>query len=319
MNDAESDDGESEDAVRDVIDRSESGAPAAGKAVRDRFSADEIFQRIVASADEEISVGRRKRLLSGVAAGFAITLTFLGHAAGAAVSENEFVVAALYPIGFVYIIVGRYQLYTENTLPPVALVLTRLASVPLLFRIWGIVLLGNVVGAALGVLVLAKGGVFSPETAHVAAEFGRKGLHTDWWAVFFKAVFAGWLVASVVWLDHAARDTISRVVLVYFAFYMISAANLYHVVVTASDALYLVFTGNAGLFAVTIEFWLPVLLGNTLGGVILVALVNYGQTEERRVADQKQQTELSVREWLLGGYAGRSRIQIVDETETDSR
>lgn len=310
-------DSPSGDDVREAIDRADSGAPAAGKAVRDRFTSDEIFQRVVASADEEVGSSNRELLFSGLAAGFAITLTFLGHAVGATVSANEFVAALLYPIGFVYIILGRYQLYTENTLPPVALVLTRLASLPLLFRIWGIVLVGNVVGAGLGVFVLAKGGVFSPETAHAAAEIGKEGITVGWWALFSKAVFAGWLVAGVVWLDHAARDTISRVVLVYFVFYTISAANLYHVVVTASDALYLVFTGEAGVVPVTTELWLPVLLGNTIGGVILVALVNYGQTEKRRIGEQAERSELTVREWLTGKYGGEARASTDDEVDAE--
>lgn len=309
----------SDDDVREGVKRAESGAPAAGKAVRDRFTVDEIFQRIVASADEEVAASSRELFLSGLAAGFAITLTFLGHAVGAASSANDVIAAVLYPVGFVYIIVGRYQLYTENTLPPVALVLTRLASLPLLLRIWGVVLLGNIVGAGLGALVLAKTGVLSPETAQAAAEFGKKGLKTGWWALFFKAIFAGWLVAGVVWLNHAARDTISRVVLVYFVFFTISAANLYHVVVAICDALYLVFTGSGGVIDLITAFWLPVLLGNTIGGVVLVALVNYGQTQKHRVAEQEMQAELSVREWIFGGYAGRDRVSTADMTETDRR
>lgn len=290
----------SDEDVRQSIDRAESGAPAAGKAVRQRFSADEIFQRVIASADEEVEATDRELVLSGVAAGFAITLTFLGSAVGATVTSNEFLAALLYPIGFIYIILGRYQLYTENTLPPVALVLTRLESVPGLLRIWSLVLIGNVLGAGLGAFVLAHSHVFEPETARIAGEFGKEGLRLGWWALFYKAIFAGWLVAGVVWLDHAARDTISRFVLVYFVFYTISAGNLYHVVVTACDALYYVFIGGAPLSVVFSEFWLPVLLGNTIGGVFLVTLVNYGQTQERRVPTQESRPRLSAREWFFG-------------------
>lgn len=305
----------SRDEMRRVVDRAESGAPAAGRAVRDRFTTDEIFQRVVASADTEVGSSVRELALSGLAAGFAITLTFLGHAVGATVSSNVFIAALLYPLGFIYIILGRYQLYTENTLPPVALLLTRLVSVPLLLRIWGVVLLGNLVGAACGVFVLAHTHVLAPEAAHAAAEFGREGVETGWWTLFFKALFAGWLVAGVVWLDHSARDTISRFVMIYIVFYTISAAKLYHVVVTACDALYLVFTGSMGLWPLFAEFWLPVLLGNTVGGVVLVTLVNYGQTTERHFAEEESLSRLSVREWLLGSGA-RTQPSPTGESES---
>ncbi len=132
----------------------ESGAPTVGSVVADRFSSDEVFQRIVADADHEITSGGRELFFSGLAAGFAITITFLLYASMSAVTESSVVASLLYPLGFIYIIIGGYQLYTENTLPPVALTLERLASVPALLRHWLIVLAGNFVGGAIGAVVL---------------------------------------------------------------------------------------------------------------------------------------------------------------------
>ncbi|MDR9412238.1 MAG: formate/nitrite transporter family protein, partial [Haloferacaceae archaeon] len=130
------DDPPSEESLRESVERSRSGAPAAGAVVRDRFSADEIFQRIIAAADEEITSGNRELFFSGLAAGFAITLTFLLYASMMEATDSSVVGAILYPLGFIYIIIGGYQLYTENTLPPVALVLEGLVSFPLLLRNW---------------------------------------------------------------------------------------------------------------------------------------------------------------------------------------
>jgi nucleotide-binding universal stress UspA family protein len=66
------------------------------------------------------------------------------------------------------------------------------------------------------------------------------------------------------------------------------------------------------------EFVLPVLLGNTLGGVVLVTVVNYFQTTEHRLASARFEgadRQLSVREWLLGGLAGRSYVPLIDTSE----
>lgn len=309
-------------AIRETIDRSRRGAPAAGAAIRDRFSSDEIFQRIIASADEEIDSSTRELFFSGIAAGFAITLTFLGHAVGSALfPSNGFLSAILYPLGFLYIIMGRYQLYTENTLPPVALVLTRLTSLPMLFWVWIVVLAGNAIGAGLGAFALANSHVLSPAAMRAGAEFTRHGLSLAWWDVFLKALFAGWLVAGVVWLDHAARDTVSRFLLIYIVFYMIAAAELYHVITAACEAFYFVLIGETGLFTVFSEFWLPVLLGNTIGGVVLVALVNYAQTAERRFPDRDRQLlKLSWSDWLFGQRTPQPEVSSSvrdDDTDTD--
>ncbi|MFC6835345.1 formate/nitrite transporter family protein [Halomarina ordinaria] len=292
-----------ESEVRDAVDRSQSGAPADGKVIRDRFSADEIFQRVIVSADEEIDATTRELFFSGLAAGFAITLAFLLHAVVTAAVPGPMgptVGAVLYPIGFVYIIIGRYQLYTENTLPPVALVLTRLTSVPALLRIWVVVLCANAVGAALGALVLSQTGVFSPPAAAVAVGFGTEALETSWWDLFAKALFAGWLVAGLVWLEHASRDTISRIVLVYVIFLCIPVGGLYHSVVSICDAFYLAFETGTGILPVLWEFVTPVVLGNTVGGVFLVTLVNYMQTRDRYPEPLAERPTLSLRQWLVG-------------------
>jgi formate/nitrite transporter FocA (FNT family) len=266
-------------------DRAASGAPQSGWAISDRFSWEEIHQRILASAYEEITSQPRELFFSGVTAGFAIILTLIGYAVGSAhFPDNAFLAALLYPIGFMYIILGRYELYTENTLPPVKLVLTRLASLPLLLRLWGIILAANVIGAAIGSLVLAKTHVLSQDAMNMALGFVSHGLELQWWDIFFRALFAGWLVAGVVWISTAARDTISRLIIIYFVFYMIAVCDLFHVVTTASEVLLVIFHGSLtyGLWQLFSTFWLPVLIGNTVGGVMAFSFMAYAQTEQRR-------------------------------------
>nr|WP_178916004.1 formate/nitrite transporter family protein [Natronomonas gomsonensis] len=311
-----------EESVREAVERSRSGAPAVGAVVRDRFETHEVFQRIIVAADEEIDTGTRELFFSALAAGFSITITFLALASMTAKTDGDPLLSAvLYPLGFVYIILGGYQLYTENTLPPVALVLERLASIPTLLRTWGVVLLGNFAGGAFGALVLAYTGVFSPETTAVAIDISQKGIETPWWDLFFKAGFAGLVVAGVVWLDYASRDTISRLVLVYIAFLVIPLADLFHVVVSFTELMYLVYLGEAALLSGLFGFVLPVLLGNTIGGVLLVTVVNYFQTTERRLESAREdgvERQLSISEWLGGGSVGRTYVP-ADRDDTRRR
>ncbi|ELY40906.1 formate/nitrite transporter family protein [Halalkalicoccus jeotgali] len=137
-----------------------------------------------------------------------------------------------------------------------------------------------------------------------------EGIRTAWWDLFYKDVFAGFIVAGVVWLDFAARDTAFRLVLVYLAFLAIPTAGLYHSVVTAAEMLFLVFEDRIGIIVGTIDFLLPVLLGNTIGGVVLVTLINYAQTSKNRMefANVQQITPLTPREWLFGGLVGRAHV-----------
>ncbi|MFC7188056.1 formate/nitrite transporter family protein [Halorubrum yunnanense] len=315
-----------DDSIREVVERSQSGAPAVGEAVRDRFSSDEVFQRIIAAADEEVTSGGRELFFSGVAAGLAITITFMLYASLTASTDGHPVLSVLlYPLGFVYIIIGGYQLYTENTLPPVALTLERLASLPTLLRHWTIVLAGNFTGGTFGAVVLSYGGVFTGDTVDAAIYISAGGLDVGFWPLFFKAAMAGLIVAGVVWVGFASTNSVTRLLVVYLAFLAIPLGNLYHVVVSFTEVLYLLFAQQLGLYdgGVTLVgglggFVLPVLLGNTIGGVVLVTLVNYFQTSEERLEEARFEgvtRRLTVPEWVLGRAAGRSYVPILDATE----
>jgi formate/nitrite transporter FocA (FNT family)/nucleotide-binding universal stress UspA family protein len=295
-----------------------SDVPTTGEVVPGRFSSDEVFQRIVADADHEITSGTRELFFSALAGGLAITITLLVYASMYPRTDSSVVAALLYPIGFIYIIIGGYQLYTENTLPPVALTLERLASVPALFRHWSVVAAGNFAGGAIGAVVLAYGGVFSPEAAAVAADLAVEGVYeTTRWELFFKGAFAGLVVAGVVWVNFAVGDTISRLVVVYLAFLTIPLGNLFHVVVSFTESIYLMLVGDLGLVLAMTDFVIPVLLGNTLGGIVLVTVVNYYQTSEARLETARFENvrRLSIRESLLGNLAGRSYVPLVDTVE----
>ncbi len=236
-----------------------------------------------------------------------MALSFVARAAVTASVGGDSPLAGnlLYPVGFLLIVLGRYQLFTENTLTPVVLVLARIASLPMLLRLWGVVLAANLLGAGLMAWVLAATGVLDDDSARVALEIASHALAVPWGSLFWKGVFAGWLVASMVWLNHAARDTVTRFLLVFAIMFLVPAADLFHCIVGACEALYLVFRGVAGLGDALVGFVLPVVLGNTLGGVLLVAIVNYAQTQAGRFPNREEEAgALTWRQWLFGVPGG---------------
>ncbi len=297
--------------LRPALDRAESGAPAAGHAVRDLFSTDEIFQRIVATADEEFVRSNRLLFLSGLAAGLSIGLSFVARSAITAAVPSDasgLVGGILYPIGFLFIVLGRYQLFTENTLTPVTLVLTRIASVPQLLRVWGIVLVANVLGALLMGLMLARTGVFDADTAEAARRIALHGLEVPTTALFWKGMVAGWLVASMVWLNHASRDTVTRFLIVFAIMFLVPAADLFHCIIGACEMFYLIFQGDASVLEGA-RFFGAVVTGNTVGGVLLVAILNFAQTKGKRFPKRYEQ-KLTWREWMFTIGRGKTHAAV---------
>ena len=294
---------DAEEAPSGEVPHAVQNAPEKGEAVPDFFNLDEVYRRVLATADEELRLSNTLLFWSGLTGGLVLGLCILARAAFTALAPdggNGLVANLLYPVGFIFLILGRYQLFTENTLTPVALVLTRLASVRDLLRIWGVVLAANIVGAALFAALLAFTGVLSPEGTRAAISFGEHLIEAGPWDAFYKAILAGWLLAGIVWLVHAARETLARVVLIWLLIYLQICADLFHCVVGSVEVLFLIFKGSAGLGDYLFRFLVPVVLGNTLGGVVFVAFLNYMQFGEDKGRFSERGDKLSWREWLTG-------------------
>lgn len=291
----------------------EAKAQALGKgdAVEDFFSTDDIFRRVLATAAHELERPTGTFIWGALAAGLIVGFSFLARAVVTAEVQglSPLVGNLLYPIGFIFVILGRYPLYTENTLTPVTLALTRFASLPDLLRIWGFSYLPNLVGAFLFALLLSSTGVLRPETAEVARGIGEHLLEARWSDAFYRAVLAGWLLAGLVWLVHAARDTVSRLLLIWLVIYLQVSAELYHCIVGSVEALYLVLVGGASFAAYLTDFLVPVTLGNTVGGVVFVALLNWAQFSADKGHGTDLGSRLAWREWLLGRAAEAEESQ----------
>jgi len=187
------------------------------------------------------------------------------------------------------------------------------------------VLAGNFIGGGIGALVLSYGGVFTGDTVDAARYISEGGFSIGAVPLFFKAAMAGLIVAGVVWVGFASTDSVSRMLVVYLAFLAIPLGDLFHVVVSFTEVLYLFFEYNIPLYGAEISlysgivgFVIPVLIGNTIGGIVLVTLVNYFQTSQALRGSARFEgvtRRLTVPEWVLGRAAGRSYVPILDATE----
>lgn len=252
-------------------------------------SAGEILEAVVVDGREELGRASVGLGLSGLAAGLNISFSAVAlGAVGALTGGVGLAAALLYPIGFLIVILGRSQLYTENTVTPVAVVLTRFSSLPNMLRLWVVIFVANVFGTALFAATVVYGEVLPSSTFGVLFEEVAQKLEHGFWNSTLKAVLGGWLVALMAWLVAASKDTISQVFFIYVLAFLIPAGGLIHCIAGSSEVLISVFAGEITFSEYLGGFLLPATLGNTIGGVFLVALLNYGQ-----VAGSSRKTPLS--------------------------
>jgi formate/nitrite transporter FocA (FNT family) len=231
-------------------------------------------------------------LLSSLSAGMDVSFSLLLMAVMITLAEGklpapvvEILVANMYAAGYVFVILGRSELFTEHTTLAVLPVLDGKASLRQLGRLWGIIYAANLVGtgafAAMVVFVAPALGIAEPWA------FGKiaHGLvDKPSWVILVSAVLAGWLMGLLGWLIAASRDTIGQIVLVWLITGSIGILHLHHCIVGSAEVLAGVFAGQ-GIGLVDFARFLGLAtVGNVAGGVIFVALIKYGhasRTAER--------------------------------------
>lgn len=186
-------------------------------------------------------------------------------------------VANMYSVGFIFVVLGRSELFTEQTTLAVLPVLSGKASVREMLRLWILVYTSNLVGAtafaAMACVIGPSLGVIDPRS------FGQIALKMTAhpaWVIALSGVLAGWLMGLLSWVVAASRETISQIVLVWLITTAIGFANLHHVVLGTVEVLAAVFAGQGVTVGDYGRFLAWATIGNIIGGTLFVALIKFG-------------------------------------------
>lgn len=189
-----------------------------------------------------------------------------------------------YCIGFLLVIVGRLQLFTENTIKPVLPILAAPTMERLwhMVRLWAVVLVANLVGTFASMALVHSGGLALPHQIAAFVEVSHHLAVREALTNVAMGVPAGFLLAALVWGMADSRG--GRFWLIVAITYMIALGEFSHVVAGSAEVFLLYFHGDMTLAACLGQFVLPTLAGNVLGGTGLFALIAYGQVRHEITA-----------------------------------
>jgi len=244
------------------------------------LTAGEILEETLQDGREELARGSAGLALSGLGAGLNVSFSAVALGIVGALSGGVGLLAyAAYPIGFIFVMLSRQQLFTTNTVTPVVVVLDEDRSqLWNMLRMWGILFVTNVLGALVFAFAVTHAEILPASALNVLLEEAAHKMENGFLALLVKGVIGGWLVAFVVWLVASARDTTSQLLLIWAPVFLIPATGLVHCIAGSSELMISVFGGETSWGEFLVGFLLPATLGNAIGGVILVTLLNYGQT-----------------------------------------
>jgi len=240
-----------------------------------------IYEIVRRHGEEELHRPAVSLWWSGVAAGLSISFSLLTQS----ILETHLpdapwrtlVSSFGYCVGFLMVVLSRQQLFTESTITAV-LPLTAdftMANVRRLLRLWAIVLAANLAGTLAAALFCTFTPVLPADLFQGMLKISRSLLEPSWSQMFFGGISAGFLVAAMVWMLPAAESAQFHVITLMA--YIIGVGGFPHIVAGSIEAFLLVANGEWGVGAMLVNFTVPVLLGNIVGGTVLFTVLSYAQ------------------------------------------
>jgi formate/nitrite transporter FocA (FNT family) len=243
-----------------------------------------IYEIVRRLGDEEMERPTTSLWWSGVAAGLSISFSLLAQAIVQShlpdLPWRPLVSSFGYSVGFVMAVLSRQQLFTESTITAVLPVVDEFTSTNIwrLSRMWGVVFAANMAGTLFAALFCTFTPVLTPELKGEMLNIASQIMNHSWLEMVFRAIAAGFLIAAMVWLIPGAEAAQFYVIILMT--YLIAAGGFTHIVAGSVEAFLLVLNGHLGVWPMLTDFFVPVLIGNVIGGTALFALLAYAQVME---------------------------------------
>jgi formate/nitrite transporter FocA (FNT family) len=189
----------------------------------------------------------------------------------------ELLAAASSSFGFIVVVLGRSELFTEQTTLAILPLLSGKSSLGEVARLWTTVYIGNLLGASASAYIIVTIGpalrdVNTQALHHIASTI----VDHPAWIILLSGVVAGWLMGLVSWLVAASRDTISQIVIIWLFTGAIGLGHLHHSILGTTEVLGGVFSHSGTTLAGFWHFLLWATIGNAIGGAGFVALLKFG-------------------------------------------
>ncbi|MBO6785017.1 MAG: formate/nitrite transporter family protein [Alphaproteobacteria bacterium] len=242
-----------------------------------RLAAWQIFEVIRRDGEEELERPTSSLVWSGIAAGILISFSVLGEAfflARLPDAEWSTLIASLgYSAGFLIVILGRMQLFTENTITTILPLSHRPKTLLMpVARLWGIVFAANMVGTTIAAAFIAYSGAIVPPYFEAVIDISQKVADLSAGEALIRGIPAGILIAGIVWMLPSSTGAGSFLVILAFT-YLIALGEFTHVIAGSVEVIALVFTGDISLGHAVFQSIVPTFVGNVIGGTPVFALL----------------------------------------------
>ncbi|MGC1513990.1 MAG: formate/nitrite transporter family protein, partial [Maribacter sp.] len=218
--------------------------------------------------------------MAGLEIGFSFMLVAIIYSLFGGKIEDTYVpylASFVYPLGFILVVLGKSVLFTEQTSLLSLPVISGRKTVVDVMSLWGIVIVGNLIGGYfIGGFIVWIGpelGIISHSGIEKLAEHVN---HFSREIILGSSVLAGWLMALLSWTITSTKSASGKIMVIYIITFIIAMAGLHHSIVGSIEVFAGFLISDKIGIVDYLTFQSTALVGNAIGGVVFVAILKYG-------------------------------------------
>jgi len=260
----------------------------------------EMFARTRDEGERRLNRSRLELTTTSLVAGFDIVFGVIAIATVTALvtpklgpSMAHFVGSLFFGIAFIFIVVGRSELFTENFFVPITALRRGAFTTRKLAQLWTISPIMNILGGTLLILVATTKGVLPHGTPEALNDLANHIDDLPLWSAFCSAIIGGALITAMTWMIEGVGTVGGRIIVAWIAGTLLALASLNHVIVVTLELIFgMRFGTTISLEDTAVNFGIAV-AGNLIGGLLFVTFTRTSQAIGSDQTDGEDESDSS--------------------------
>jgi formate-nitrite transporter family protein len=241
---------------------------------------EDAFSRMVDEGTQRLHRSWRVVLVTGFFGGTEVAMGVLAYLSVYEATRNPLLSGVAFSIGFLALLLGRSELFTEGFLVPVTTVAAKRASVPQLLKLWSGTLGANLVGGWLLMWLIVTGfPKLHAQMVESASHYVLAPLSPE---TFSLAVLGGMAITLMTRMQHGTDSMPAKIAAAVAGAFLLAGLQMFHSILDSLLIFGAIQTGDAPFgYLDWLAWFFYTVIGNMLGGLLLVTLLRLLRSKER--------------------------------------
>jgi len=250
---------------------------------------EDAFARMIDEGTQRLHRTWREVLATGFFGGTEVAMGVLAYLAVLHATHNQLLAGLAFSIGFLALLLGRSELFTEGFLVPVTTVAAKRASVGQLLKLWTGTLIANLVGGwVLMWLIMTAFPKLHAQTVESATHYISAPVSAETLAL---TLLGGMAITLMTRMQHGTDAMVGKIAAAVAGAFLLAGLQMFHSILDSLLIFGALATGTAPFGYLSWLSWFGyTALGNVIGGLGLVTLLRLVRSKDR-LQEEREEAE----------------------------